>query len=369
MSDGTQPPQDPAKTAPDGAESQEAENAPLPQAVAFKHPFFTRLDDIFFRLDDTTSDPVAVVTLGEEKLILPFPGLRREFKLDDTEDGAMLALLAKGLKYVKGLRIGDPLPAEITTRKASWKPQLRHRQIAYHRLAMQLMGWLSGDEHIITNPDELLQVAGDPTFKRKINEAFGEAAVALGLGRENREQVVGYIADLSDELAYVEAMRDQFHTMQEADGKIQLLRRKYGAERSVLEVVDPVARLMERAVADFADTFEQTDANTGEIMAVLKNIDAQKSYIQDMRDALHIRLMPWEDLLDEWSRLPARKSKWAEDLLARTYRFLAPRYMPTDEWQMMTKLVGAGVTVTADGKVVSGAAPKKKGHGGVMEWI
>ncbi|MFA7430495.1 MAG: hypothetical protein WCZ23_10095 [Rhodospirillaceae bacterium] len=338
-----------------------------PKIVQFEHAFFKRMADIVFRLDERSNEAVAVVTLGEERLVLPFAGLRREFNLDDGPDGAMLALLAKGLKYVKGLRIGDPLPPEIITRRASWKPDARHHQIAYHRLAMQLMGWLAGDEHIITNPDELLQVAGDPNFKRKVNEAFGEAAEHLGLGRENREMVIGYIADLSDELAYIEAMRDQFQQMQTMDAKIQLLRRLYGAQRSVLEVVDPVARLMERAVAEFGAQFEQADAQTGEIMSALKNIDAQKVYIQDMRDELHIRLLPWDELLDEWHRLPSKKTEWAEDLLNRTYRFLAPRYMPVDEWCMMTKLAGAQVTLTADGKIVKPKKPKPMGKS--MEWM
>lgn len=346
----------------------EGENKPEQQKVVqFEHPFFKRMTDIFFRLDERSGEAVAVVTLGEEHLVLPFAGLRREFNLDDGPDGQMLAVLAKGLRYVKGLRIGDPLPPEITTRRASWRPDARHHQIAYHRLAMQLMGWLSGDEHIITNPDELLQVAGDPNFKRKVNEAFGEAAEHLGLGRDNREKVIGYIADLSDELAYIEAMRDQFHLMQQMDAKIQHLRRLYGAQRSVLEIVDPVARLIERAVAEFTNEFEQADAQTGEIMAALKNIDAQKVYIQDMRDELHVRLLPWEELLDEWHRLPPKKTEWAENLLERTYRFLAPRYMPVDEWAMMTKLAGAQVTLTADGKVVKPKKPKTQG--GTMEWM
>ncbi|MGC2855383.1 hypothetical protein ACM64Y_07900 [Novispirillum sp. DQ9] len=340
--------------------------ADQPKTVQFEHAFFKRMSDIFFRLDERTGEAVAVVTLGEERLILPFGGLRREFKLDDGPDGQMLTLMAKGLKYVKGLRIGDPLPPEITTRRASWKPEPRHHQIAYHRLSMQVLGWLSGDEHIITNPEELLQVTGDPNFKRKVNEAFSEAAEHLGLGRENREKVIEYITALADELSYIEAMRDQFHLLQEMEAKIQLLRRLYGAHRSVLEIADPVARLIERAVAEFAEQFEQADAQTGEIMAALKNIDAQKIYIQDRRDEIHVRLMPWDELLDEWHRLPPKRGEWSEDLLARTYRFLAPRYMPVDEWAMMTKVSGAQVSIGADGKVVK---PKKtKRLGGMMEW-
>lgn len=333
--------------------------------VTFEHAFFRRVDDIYFRLDDLSQEPTAMVRLGEETMALPLDGIRREFNLSGTPDGDMLSTLAKGLKYVKALRIGDPIPPEITSRKASWDPEPRHRQIAYHRLAMQLLGWLSHDEHIITDPEELLQVAGDPTFRKKINEAFGEAAEHLGLGRENKEQVVSFITDLADELCYIEALRDQYKRMLEMDSKIQTLRRLYGAERSALEVADPVARLMERATSDFRLQFEQADAQTGEIMAVLKNIDLQKTYIQDMRDELHIRIMAWEEILDDWGLQPARKSQNALDLLNKTYRFLAPRYMPVDEWAMMTKLREQAIAGTSPRKA---AEKKVRRLGGQMEW-
>jgi hypothetical protein len=342
------------------------EGAPLADSVRFDHAFFRRVDDIYFRADPASGEPVAVVQLGEETVVLPLDGIKREFHLAGTPDGDMLTLLAKGLKYVKALRIGDPVPPEITSRKASWEPEPRHRQIAYHRLSMQLLGWLSHDEHIITDPEELLQVAGDPTFRKKVNEAFAEAAEHLGLGRENREQVTHYLSDLAQELAYIEALRDQFKAIKAMEQKIQALRRLYGSERSVLEVADPVARLMERALADFTGQFEQADAQTGEIMAVLKNIDLQKSYIQDTRDQLHVRLMAWEDVLDDWALQAPKKSQNAVDLLHKTYHFLAPRYMPVDEWAMMTKL--QDVRVVGSGGTAKRVDKRAKRLGGTMEW-
>lgn len=348
------------------APAAEPHAAEIPATIAFEHTFFNRVDEIFFRLEEGTGTPLAVVKLGDETVSLPFDGLRREFKLDtDTPDGQMLTLLAKALRYVKALRIGDPMPGEVVNRSASWKPQPRHRQIAYQRLALQVLGWLTGEEEIITDPEQLLQVTGDPTFRKKINEAFGEAAEALGLGRENREQVTHYLTDLANELSYIEALRDIYRDIQNMNTKIQTLRRLYGAERTVLETADPVARLMERATAEFQDMFDQADAQTGEIMAALKNIDLQKTYIQDMRDDLHIRLMVWEEILESWHTQPVRKSSHAEDLLEETYRFLAPRFMAVDQWVMMTKLQENAI-IGPDGKPVE---RKVKRQGGTMEWM
>jgi len=124
---------------------------------------------------------------------------------------------------------------------------------------------------------------------------------------------------------------------------------------------------MERALDEFRSLFEQADAQTGEIISALRNIEAEKTFIQDIRDELHTKLMAWDDLLDDWDRLRVEVSDTAEELLTRTYRFLAPRYMPVDEWAMMTKLQGNAVVGGPGGqikeKVVRGRL------GGTMEWL
>jgi hypothetical protein len=47
-----------------------------------------------------------------------------------------------------------------------------------------MVSWLTGNEHIVTSPEELAQVAEDPQVKKQVSLAFAEAAEALGLGRE-----------------------------------------------------------------------------------------------------------------------------------------------------------------------------------------
>jgi len=325
--------------------------APLPstpketdQVVAFEHAFFRKVDDIYFRIDQPTDQPVAVVTLGEEQVSLPLDGIRKEFAIDgDSPDGRMLALLSKGLKFVKGLRMGDPVPLEVLTGDASWEPKEKHRQIAYHRLSMQVLGWLSGDEHVITNPDELLQVAGDPTFRRRVNDAFDQAAEALSL--PSKEDVTHLLADLAKDLAYIEALRDEFNTMKRSLTKALALRKIFANEHSLLTTANSMLRLFNLAVEDYTREFETVDAQTGEIMAALRNLDMVKQYLHRHRDDLRVRLVVWEDILKAWQAHSMKPGRSLEDLMGETYRFLAPRYMPVDEWVMMTKLQGP------DGKV------------------
>jgi len=326
---------------PDSPASSAATTTPaddsVPDTVEFEHYFFQKMEDVHFRLDPISKQPLAIVRLGHEEVSLAFPGIQKEFNIaSDSKDGRLLALIGKGLKYVKALRLGDPVPREVLTGEASWEPKEKHRQIAYNRLAVQILGWLSGDEHVITNPDELMQVAGDSTFRRRVNDAFSEAARNLGLS--SKEEVTELIAGLSSELAYIEALRDEFHAMQRVYEKAQPLRKIYANEHGQLDTVNSMLRLFNAAIEDFTARFETVDAQTGEIMAALKNLDTVKAYLREHRNDLRVRLVVWEDILLKWLRRPVRASREMEDLVDETYRFLAPRYMPVDKWIMMTQL-------------------------------
>ncbi|WP_235720822.1 hypothetical protein [Magnetospirillum molischianum] len=285
-----------------------------------------------------SGEAVAVLKLASNEAVLSFDGLKREFMLkDDSRDFRMLDRVAEGLQFVRGLRPGDRLPKEVTSREASWEPQDRHRRIAYQRLTMQLVTWLTGNENVISNITELAQVADDPQVKKNVQLAFTEAAEELGLGRERRDEVVQYIESLAHELAYIEALRDTFAEVERIDEKLQALRRLYGADRSMIETVDQVARLSRRAIKLFSDYFDQIDAQTGEILSMLKNIDNQIGYIRQVRDALHCRLLPWEDFIQVWKTVFVVRSDENTNKIRDIYQFLAPRYMQFNDWVLVTR--------------------------------
>lgn len=322
--------------------------------VHFEHKFFGSFEDLYFRLTDT-GEAVAVIKLASNEAVLGFDGIRREFMLtDQTADGQMLSKVAEGLQFVRGLRVGDPLPKEILTREASWEPSERHLRIARQRLTMQLVTWLTGNEHIFTSSEELMQIAEDPQVKKNVQLAFSEAAEALGLGRENREQVVLYIETLAKELAYIEAERDIYAEINRNDEKVQGLRRLYSSDRGMIETTDQVARLYQRALKILVDYFDQVDAQTGEILAMLKNIDNQIDYIREVRDEVHRRLLPWEDILPVWKTVFVVKSEENIARIRELYQFLAPRFMQVNEWVLVTKR--------------GFEQAKKKPIGGVMRW-
>ena len=305
--------------------------------VAFEHPFFGRVGGSFFHLDPRTGEPVMAVHIANNEALLPFSGLKREFDLGE-KDRDMLDILENGLKYVNGLKIGDLLPKEILTGEASWTPSRRHEMVAHQRITMQLVCWLSGSDSLITDPDQLLQLAEDPVTKKRVNEAFGEAAERLGIGRGNREAMLEYVQKLSHELAYVEALRDKFGEICVVQKKVHDLRKVYSRERSVAEILEQIVKLLEMAVADLSGRFLELDGQTGEILAVLKNLENQVLFIRDKRDDLHIRLMAWDDVLRDWDDVTVCVSYKINNLISQFYRFLAPRFMKVDDWVLMTKL-------------------------------
>jgi len=320
-----------------GTRAGGSNDAALPTVVEFEHPFFKKMEHGRFHLHRSTGEPVMNVMIASNEVLLPFPGLKLEFKLGKP-DCAMLDLLGEGLKYVNGLQIGDSLPKEILTGEATWEPSPRHLMIAHQRVSMQLVNWLLGSDELVTDPEALIQLADDPANKRKVNEAFGEAAERLGIGRENREQMVGYVEKLSRELSYIECLRDKFGGIREVQQKVHGLRQVYKREASICQTIDQIIKLIEIAVKDFSRRFLELDAQTGEIISVLKNLENVVLYIRSGRDDLHVRLMAWEEIIKEWKHIPVAVSYQIGNILGRVYQFLAPRFMKVDEWTLMTKL-------------------------------
>jgi len=348
------------------AEASAGEDYPR---VVFEHWFFNKLEDVHFQLSDQSNEPVMIVKYAKNPISMTFKGIKREFKIpDESADGQMLDTVAKGLKFVKGLTIGDPLPKELVTREASWDLTERHIKIAYQRISVQLVNWMTGGQSVITDPDELLQLADDPAIKKTVNQAFGEAAEKLGLGRDNKEQVIDHVQQLAHELAYIEALRIRYRRICEMEEKIQTLRRLYGRERSVMEIADQVARLGERAVAELNEMFLEVDAQTGEILSVLRNLQAQIAYIRDKRDDLYMRLLAWDYILEQWSTAQMKISPENPDLLRRTYQFLAPRFMMVKEWVLMSKLIGQQGDKIQAVSQLGGTDNKSKKPVQVMRW-
>ena len=204
---------------------------------------------------------------------------------------------------------------------------------------MQLVTWATGDETAITDADALSQVADDPATQAKAEKAIADAAERLSV---EVEEVKATLRMLAEELAFIEALREKFAGVLSMRDKMDVLRRKYSNERSVAEVADAVRRLMTVAVKRLTNLFEQIDAQTGEIMGMLKNPKAQEGYIRTKRDELYCRMVAWRDILAKWDKCDSKPTEGNVALLRETYRFLAPRFMPAQQWVLASQLQQRG---------------------------
>ena len=305
-----------------------------------QHKIFRTFEECHFQKSDITHESLFVLKMSEGSTVsLPLSAVCREFGIDEeSNDGELIGLVDRALDFINVLRPGDDLPLEVLTGEASWKVDTSHQQIAYNRVTMQLVTWMSGNEELITDPEKLMQIAEDPATKRKINDAFDEVADKLGIGRDNREEVINLVHQVADELAYIETLREKYRLVKMVDSKLQELRRIYAHEKGVLETVTQVIRLIDDAMKQFETSFDEIDANTGEIMSVLRNFTTQRQYIRSKRDDLFRRLRAWEPLFDRWVELTPERTPATVLLVRDTYQFLAPRFMKVKQWLMITKV-------------------------------
>jgi len=293
-----------------------------------------------FRRSETDGAPVMVVMLGEKEAAIPLRSLQREFGIpDDSEDGVMLGLIAQSLDFIGALRIGDALPSEVLSGQASWEPDALHLDIAKARLQWQLVAWLNsgtGADAPDLDADTLLQVADDPARKQQVQQAFAKAAETLGL--PSREAVIQLVEELGQELAYIEALRDRLlRRVKGMAGKLSHMAQAYRGDGSHLETLTQVRRLTGAALHQINHRFEQLDAQTGEVMSVLRNADSQRTFIRSNRDWLYRTQRAWHALLLEWDVAGISFDEGILQLLNRSYQFLAPRFMPVTEWASLTR--------------------------------
>ena len=78
--------------------------------------------------------------------------------------------------------------------------------------------------------------------------------------------------------------------------------------------------------------FDQVDAQTGEILTVLRSYDKQISFIREMRDELHRQIMVWDEIIEVWEIDLSSRSKAIREAVQATYRFVAYHFPQAQDW-------------------------------------
>lgn len=324
--------------------SQPPQPDAAPDRCTFEHPLFSRLGEVMFRLAEADGMPCLVMPMGRSTAALPLRSLQAEFGIGDASaDGQMLALVARSLDFVTALRSGDPLPVEVSHGTASWQPSPRHQELAASRLKLQLVSQLGADTAADWNkaePQAMLAAAKDPGLRLSLQAAYVEAAALLGL--PDAAAVARLAEAAADELSYIEALRDWLlrRVLQLAE---RLRRLASGASQNLpgLELLSRVTRLTDIALGRINARFADVEGQTESVLDALRVPDAWRVLIRLHRDWLHCSLRGWEPILTAWDHAAFDWSDGTWSLLGRTYRFLAVRFMPVQEWQaVQAKLRG-----------------------------
>ncbi|MEI9984958.1 MAG: hypothetical protein WDN69_18175 [Aliidongia sp.] len=245
--------------------------------------------------------PCMGMKLGTLDALVPLSSLVKEFGLEGTPDGLLLETVTAGLKYVKVIRPGDSIPRELLDGTASWRVDDEQLEIAEGRVTLQLNGWLNGQERLVVDPIEILQLVEDPAVVARVKSGYGRVAERLELTSE--KEVRARLDKLTRELVYIEALRARFTTVQQLQGKLAAFRRVYRKDKTLDEELIRVSNLLLKPIDLFVKAFADVDGHCGEIITVLRNLDATITYIREARDALHARLMGWDDILKRWQEV------------------------------------------------------------------
>jgi hypothetical protein len=298
----------------------------------FEHAVFrTPMARFALAIDGT---PSMLLRLADLDAVVPIKSLAVEFGLEGTPDAYLLEQVVAGLKHVKLIRPGDSIPREILDGTASWSIEDRHFELANGRITLQIWSWISGQEQVTVDPEALVRMAEDPAIKARVAEAFSEIAVKLELPRDQRQKVIDRIEIVARELSFVEALRERFRSIEQCRERIHQFQKIYRRDRSFEEELQRLDTLIRRPISEITAIFEQVDAQCGEIISLLRNLDRQIAFIRESRDELHQRMMIWDEIIDKWLAVPLERSTENELVMKELYRFLARNFIIERTWQL-----------------------------------
>ncbi len=304
----------------------------------FAHKIFS-LEGCYFTADTKGGKPKFLRPLGDDMAAIALTSLRQEFGIaEDSSDGQLLDIVAKSLKYVQEIRPNDSVPQEILDGSASWSVEERHRTAAHARIKIQLATLLTGREDQVIESDQIEQLVDDPEIKRRVQKAFRLVAEKLGLPPEKKQEVINKIQQIGHELSFIEGLRERFTSITDIPPKLERLSKFYGNQTTTREELDRVKVLLRDAIEDIETVFDMVDAQTCEILTVLRSFDLHIGHIREARDDLHRRFMDWDEIIEPWkSEAGTERGDEVEQLIKQTYQLLAQKFAQAQEWALVNR--------------------------------
>ena len=304
------------------------------------HAVFTSFREVVFRPAEADGTPAMVVPLGAGIAAIPLRALQQEFRIaPDSHDGRMLRDVAHSLDFVAELRPGDPLPLEVLDGGASWQPGIQHQRVAEARLRLQLVSAFSRMPDLswtAAPPRLVLAAAAEHSLAARVQTAL--AATAALVDFASPATAARALAAAAHELGFIEALRERLlRRVGAMVARLDALGSALGQNLGTAEVLARVRRLAGIALDRLRARFDEVGGHTRDVIGMLRDFEGACTVIRRHRDWLYSSLRAWEGILMAWEGGSFLWSPETAALLRRTYRFLAPRFMPTQEWQSVMR--------------------------------
>jgi hypothetical protein len=295
----------------------------------FDHKVFT-LKGARFALTEDGSTPAFHVELGTLVASLPLGTLRSEFSTHrDSNDGVLLAIVEKSLRFVKEIRPGDSIPRELLDGSASWSVEGRHRLRAKAHLWARA---INTDETGGAKDDLLEAFVERPETKTKLNAAAKEIATKLGY-EMTAESVLARIDDLGRELAYIEALQERCGEVLNIVPKVNQLARVYRSDRAIVDELSRIRTLMLKPIELYDGIFARLTKRQESIEEAIGHFHERVEFIREQRDDVHQSLMLWDPILTGWKTIEMTRCTESETKITNLYRFIARHYLTSQSWQ------------------------------------
>ncbi len=280
-----------------------------------------------------SKEPLFYVQMGENLAALHLTSLRKHFGIHKgSQDDTLLTMVPSSLNFVKRIHPGDAIPTEVLNGRASWPIEKHHREMVEMNLTVALARWIMGTTDATPDPKTLMKMAQDPDMKQRAQSGIDKIAEEMGIGTENRQQVIDTLERLTDELSYIEALKEHFGGIHRIAVKLQQAAGLLADDRTLCEEISRIRTLMTPPMKRYSTLFRELDAEAKDILALVKNDSRKVDLIRRTRDDLRSALLAWQDLIHKWDDQVIATESGLEALVRETYRFVARHFPQAQNW-------------------------------------
>jgi hypothetical protein len=315
---------DPARPAsPDGeaAPSAPPPLGPVPSAFAFEHKIF-RIEGVWFAKTPDRAEVAMFLPMSGFVACLPLKAVRKGFDIvPGSEDDRMLGYISRAADHLGRIVPGDPIPTEVISGEASWTisdlDRLKGRSLLLDILHVELGQPAPGARSDEAIRDALQGIA------HLLVEKLGDGVPA--------GEAIRRFEMIAAEYAYVEALRQRFHLIEDIRVAVLDPKQQRRAPR-MRDAADRIVMLLKEPTRIIVDSLGFLKSRLRPMIGAVRDPMPAVDAIRRTRDELHIMLTDWEPMFSLWASGPEEGhvgNKQADG----TYRFLAERYLGRRVWR------------------------------------